>query len=316
MRITVLLGGPSAEREVSLKSGEAVAAALRRVGHDVVEVDAREKAVRDLRPDRQDVVFIALHGPFGEDGTVQAILEARGIPYTGSDERASRAAMDKVVTKRVFRRAGIFTPESLVVPVAEADLDVAAAARLGFPLVVKPARQGSSIGITLVREETQWRPALKTAFEHGETAVVEHYVEGRELTVGILAGRTLPVIELRPHREFYDYDAKYVGRQTDYRLDPDLPEGTLADAQQMARRAYQVLGCRDFGRVDLILDTWQRPFILEVNTIPGFTGHSLVPMAARAAGIAFEDLCDRIARLAWDRRGLFPGAGEPARISA
>ena len=305
MRVTVLMGGPSAEREVSLASGRAVSAALRRAGHLVREVDADVSSVRALRPDEQEVVFIALHGPFGEDGTVQAMLEEAGIPYTGSAPAASRAAMDKVVAKEMMRRAKVFTPEAMVLRREELDgkseAPGAARDRLGLPVVVKPARQGSSIGVGIVREASALPAALEEAFAYDDVVLVEKYVAGRELTVGILGERTLPVIELRPHREFYDYQAKYVGEQTEYIFEVDLPPATLEAAADMSLRAYRALGCRDLARVDLILDEWQRPFVLEVNTIPGFTDHSLVPKAARRAGITFESLCDFLVRLACGR---------------
>jgi D-alanine-D-alanine ligase len=302
MRITVLLGGPSAEREVSLRSGAAVAAALRRQSHEVTEVDASEAAVRALRLEQQDVVFIALHGPFGEDGGVQSILEAAGIAYTGSDAAASRAAMDKVESKSQFYRAGVFTPPSVVVGRADAETYAAGASPLDYPVVVKPACQGSSIGVSLVKEAAELRPACAAAFQHGDVVLIERFIAGREMTVGFLGGQPLPIIELRPHRAFYDYSAKYEGHQTDYVLDTGLAPAAVAAIQRMAWRAFVALGCRDLGRVDLILDPWQRPFILEVNTIPGFTDHSLLPMAAKAAGIEFDDLCDRIVQFAWERR--------------
>jgi len=305
MRITVLKGGPSAEREVSEKSGAAVAAALRRAGHTVVEMDPTEETVRTLTAADQDVVFIVLHGPFGEDGTVQAILEEADVVYTGSDAAASRIAMDKVLAKTQFVQAHVFTPDSAVIRRDDVAAGRTAARLLGLPVVIKPACQGSTIGVGLIRTETDWEPALERAFAYGDTLLAEQFIDGRELTVGFLGNQALPVIEIRTPGKWYDYDAKYERDDTEYLVDAEtgLPPGTLKAVQEMARRAFVALGCRDFGRVDLMLDVWQRPFVLEVNTIPGFTDHSLVPKAAAAAGIAFEDLCDTIANFALRRRG-------------
>lgn len=297
-KIAVLMGGPSTEREVSLRSGAACAAALRRAGRDVYEVDVRGPDFR-LRPGTA-VAFLALHGTFGEDGEVQRLLEARGITYTGCGVEASHDCFDKVRSKQFFVAAGVPTPAYEVV---SRDYGARSAAlSLRPPLVVKPACQGSSVGVTIVRHGgAVVTRALKEAFRYGSRAVVESFVDGRELTVGIFDGRALPVVEICPKRGFYDYRNKYTQGATDYVVPARLPQTTTRDTQRAALAAFRATGCRDYARVDLRLNRHGQPFVLEINTLPGMTAMSLLPKAAAAANISFEELCSRIVMMALER---------------
>jgi D-alanine-D-alanine ligase len=299
VNVAVLMGGPSAEREVSLRSGRAVARALTAEGATVREIDVRgpDFAV----PADTDVAFVALHGTFGEDGKLQRILEERAVPYTGSDPVASELAFDKERAKQEFLRAKISTPRYEVVAGKRGNLR--GLAEMTVPLVVKPARQGSSVGVTIVRDEAQLGAALAAAARYDARVVVEEFIVGRELTVGIFDGRALPVIEMKPRGEFFDYEAKYTAGQTEYLVPAPLDRVTAARAQHLALRAHAVLGCRDFSRVDLMLSRAGKLYVLEVNTIPGLTDMSLVPKAARAAGMTFEQLCARLVELALARAG-------------
>ncbi len=292
--ITVLSGGPGAEREVSLESGRAVDAALRRLGHRV--------EIRDIGPDDlsaldrpADLCFVALHGEFGEDGTLQSLLDDRGIRYSGSGAAASRLAMDKVESKRRFEAARIPTPAFSVVGRTElADL----AGRVGLPAVVKPVSSGSSVDTTIVRTASQLISAAQQVVDRYGRALVERYIGGRELTVGILGEEALPVCEIRTTRPFYDYQAKYLDDSTQYLFDVDLPASVLDRVQRLSLLAHRTLGCRVFSRVDCIVeDVTQEPYFLEVNTIPGFTSHSLVPKAAAKRGVSFDQLCQTIIEL-------------------
>ncbi len=291
LRVAVLLGGVSSEREVSLRSGKAVADALETAGFPVTRVDVQDEALTGLAPEAIDAAFLALHGRYGEDGGVQAALEARGVVYTGSGVEASHLAMDKVLAKERFRAAGVPTADWQVVTSATRTFGVI------LPAVVKPATEGSSVGVTVVREARQLVAAVRTALAYGGRALLERFVKGRELTVGILGGRRLPVIEMRPKREFFDYEAKYQDDRTEYIVDPPLTPGERRAVQEAAWAAHETLGCRGMSRVDVILGE-DGPQVLEVNTIPGLTERSLLPKAARAAGIDFPALCAEILRLA------------------
>jgi D-alanine-D-alanine ligase len=288
-KVAVLMGGPSAEAEVSLRSGAAIAKALRSADYLVEEVNPQEgelKFAGDV-----EAVFIALHGTFGEDGAVQRRLRALNLPYIGSGAEASRKSFDKLESKRVFAAAQIPTP----------DYEVLTALRphtLPLPLVVKPASEGSSIGLHCVRHESDWERALRDALAHGNPVLVEKYIPGRELTVGLLGEEALPVVEIRAPDGWYDYGAKYTKGLTEYLVPAPLTAEQAARAQDLARRVFQALDCRDLGRVDLRLSPENELFVLEMNTIPGFTETSLLPKAAAAAGINFVELCDRIMRRA------------------
>jgi len=288
-RVAVLKGGPSAEREVSLRSGAAVAGALRERGYEVTETDLKGMTVSI--PDGVEAVFIALHGEFGEDGGVQAILDEKRIPYTGSGAAASRASFDKTETKKLLAEAGIPTPEYEIV-------SDGLRGSLPLPLVVKPARQGSSIGVTKVVEERQWKEAVFAALDHGGPAIAERYIEGREITVGILGREALPPVEIVAPGGWYDYASKYTAGACRYLAPAPLGEDIEREAMDLALRTFDALGCRGMGRVDFRLAPDGRLYVLEMNTIPGFTETSLLPKAAACRGIGFSELCDAVMRQA------------------
>jgi len=291
-KVAVLLGGRSAEREISLKSGGMVLAALQRKGVDAHAFDPREHGLEQLIARKFSSAFIALHGRFGEDGTVQGALEYLGIPYTGSGVMASALAMDKWRTKLVWQAAGIPTPRYELLA-NDSDLpDVMQ--RLGLPLVVKPAREGSSIGISKVATVEKLGAAFALAREHDDTVIAEQFIAGSELTAGILDDDALPLIRIEAPQGNYDYHNKYFGNETKYHCPCGLPAELERAIQSQALAAFRMIGCAGWGRLDIMLDAQSRPWFLEVNTIPGMTDHSLVPMAARARGIAFDDLVLRI----------------------
>jgi len=295
-KVAVLLGGRSAERDVSLKSGSMVLAALLKRGIDAHPFDPGERGLDALIEERYDRVFIALHGRYGEDGTIQGALELLGIPYTGSGVLASALAMDKWRTKLVWQAAGVPTPRYELLAT---DSDFAAvSARLGLPLMVKPANEGSSIGMTKVKRAADLEEAYTLAANYDAVVIAEEFVDGVELTGGVLGREMLPLIRLETPREFYDYEAKYIADDTRYILPCGLPVEKERAIQAAALRAFDTLGCRGWGRVDLMLDRVEHPYFLEVNTSPGMTDHSLVPMGARHIGISFEELCERILELA------------------
>lgn len=299
-RVAVLMGGMSPEREVSLSSGRAVVKALEEAGYAVTPVVVNDEEVGELDGLDIDVAFIAMHGCFGEDGGIQRLLESRGIPYTGSGVPASRMAMDKIETKWMFVLSGLPTPKFMTLrrgrPIQE--LEGLLLEKLPMPLVTKPSTGGSSVGVSIVHNVPELSGALETAFRYDENAVIESYIAGRELTVGILGEEALPVIEIRPGREFYDLSAKYEDKGTCYITAPDVPKDIYERAQQLALSAHRKLDCSGFSRVDMILSDDMELYILEVNTIPGLTERSLVPKAAEAAGMSFQELCERIISLA------------------
>jgi len=286
------MGGRSAEREISLKSGTRVLDALKTSGVDAHAFDPRDHSLEALKAQRFDRAFIALHGRFGEDGTVQGALEYLGIPYTGSGVMASALAMDKWRTKLLWRAAGLPTPgyELMSARTNPAGL----AARVGLPLIVKPAREGSSIGMSKVTTIEKIAPAYELAARYDDVVIAERFVGGMELTAAILGDEPLPLIRLETPREFYDYEAKYFADDTRYICPCGLPADQERSVQRTALEAFHLLGCSGWGRVDAMLDRDGKLQLLEVNTIPGMTDHSLVPMAARAKGISFEDLVVRI----------------------
>ena len=293
-KVAVLLGGKSAERAVSLNSGNAVLAALRRQGVDAHAFDPAERPLHDL--EGYDRVFIALHGRYGEDGTMQGALELFGIPYTGSGVLASSVAMDKWRTKLLWQAAGIPTPEFALI---DAHSDFAAVeARLGLPLFVKPANEGSSIGISKVKQPGILRAAYEEAAKYDPLVLAEQFIGGGEYTVGILGDEALPVIRIVPATEFYDYEAKYLRDDTRYLCPCGLPEAQERAIRAQALQAFRVLGGRGWGRVDFLMDEDGRHYFLEANTSPGMTDHSLVPMGAKAAGLDFDTLVLRILEMA------------------
>lgn len=287
-KVAVMMGGRSAEREVSLKSGGAVLAALRAAGVDAHAFDPAEKPLEALHGERFACVFIALHGRGGEDGTLQGALELMDLPYTGSGVLASALAMDKWRSKLVWQAAGLPVPAYELI---DAGSDVGAVAgRLGLPLFVKPANEGSSIGISKVKHTDELRGAWELASRYDSCVIAERFLGGGEYTIGILGSRALPVIRIEPATEFYDYDAKYLRDDTKYRIPSGLDAAREAEMQALALRAFAVLGGRGWGRMDLMCDAEGGVFCLEANTAPGMTDHSLVPMAAKAAGISFQQL--------------------------
>jgi D-alanine-D-alanine ligase len=291
-KVAVLLGGKSAEREVSLKSGGMVLNALRSRGVDALPFDPAERGLDALIGERFERAFIALHGRFGEDGTVQGVLEWLGIPYTGSGVLASALAMDKLRAKLLWHAEGLPTPPYAVLT---KDSDLRTVARkLGVPLMVKPASEGSSIGMSKVRSAAGLDEAYALAANYDHVVIAEKFIDGTELTAGILGDQVLPLIKIETPRDFYDYQAKYIADDTRYIVPCGLPAARERDMQALCLKAFRALGCRGWGRVDLMLNRQGRPFVLEVNTVPGMTDHSLVPKAARAVGMSYEDLCLRI----------------------
>ncbi len=289
-KIGILMGGFSSEREVSLKSGMAVKKALTGLGYDIIVIDFNDvpELSRKLRSCNAQCIFNALHGGFGEDGGVQEMLDQIGIPYTGSGVSASRIAMDKIASRKIFEASQIPVPAYAVFNKKASKnngLD------LSFPLVVKPSREGSSIGLSIVDDPAALFVALKNAFSFDDKVVVEEYIQGREITVGIIEDKPLPVLEIVSKNKFYDFQAKYTPGMSDYIVPADLPKDIALLAQDTALKAHKLLGCRCFSRVDIMIESNGRPVVLEVNTIPGFTQTSLLPKSAAAAGIDFSVLC-------------------------
>jgi D-alanine-D-alanine ligase len=305
MKIAVLAGGRSLERQVSLRSGARVEDALRSLGHDVTQIDPGAELVARLKHERPEVAFIALHGPGGEDGTVQELLEILGIPYTGPGVAACIRCMDKVVSKQELRGAGIPTPDWFAFnATAFRELGAADAleeieAQLGFPLVVKPAAQGSSLGVEFAPDHAKIPQALLAAFSYDDRVLLERYVKGRELAVGVLDGEALPIVEAIPKQEdFFNFEARYEIGRTDYVCPAELGDGEASEVQDVALRTWEALGLDGFARIDLMLGESEGPQVLEANAIPGLTDTSLFPMAAEAAGLSFEDMVGRIVELA------------------
>jgi D-alanine-D-alanine ligase len=307
MKVAVLKGGRSLERGVSLRSGARVEDALERIGHEVVSLDLGSDLVQRLSDDRPDVAFIALHGPDGEDGTAQELLEILGIPYTGPGVAACARCMDKVLAKHELREAGIPTPDWFAFN-ATAFRELGAAEtlgqiedRLGFPLVVKPAAQGSALGVRFASARDEVPQALVSAFSYDDRVLLERYVRGRDLAVSVLGGEPLPILEAIPREsDLYDFEARYEIGRTEFVCPADLDGAAEEAVTQAALRAYEALGCAGFPRVDLMLGA-EGPAVLEVNAIPGLTDTSLLPQAAEAAGLEFEQLVERILELALER---------------
>ena len=295
LNIAVMLGGPGAEREVSLRSGAGVANALRSLGHRVHEVDPRDGTFE--LPAGTDVVFLALHGIYGEDGTVQEQLDSMGIPYTGCDAGVSRIAFDKVQTKRRCIDAGVPTARYVVVNEAGAPFPPG----WNPPVVVKPVRQGSSVGMHFVDSVEDWAGALRSALEHDSEVIVEERINGRETTVGILGGRVLPIVEVRPRIGVYNYANKYTPGCTDYFCPASFTPDVTRQIQSAALRAFQAVGGGDYARVDAMVRE-DDPVVLEVNTLPGMTETSLFPKAAAAGGIDYPQLCEMMVEMALRRR--------------
>jgi len=332
LRIAVLMGGTSSERDVSLASGIRITEALRARGHEVVAVDTvsgilssgdEQKlmaggVVKTNPPDTKtlvrmnaamqgtlrslpqaDVLFLALHGGQGEDGTLQALLDLTGVPYTGSGHLASALAMDKDLSKHLFRAAGVPTADWLMAPATPEQVSKT----LGLPVIVKPSKQGSTVGLSIVKEPEELQPAIDQAFEHDDEVMIEQFIAGRELTVGVLGDQTLPVGEIIAKHEIYDYECKYTPGMAVEEFPAKLTQEETATVQRFARLAFDALKLRGYARIDFRMATDGTFYCLEANTLPGMTQTSLIPQAAAAAGISFPELCDRIVQLALERRG-------------
>ena len=290
-KIAVLMGGPGSERNVSLATGAGVSKALRSLGIDVVDVDVRDENFR--LPADVDLAFNCIHGTFGEDGQLQKILQDRGIAYTGEGIEGSRAAFDKILSKEKFLAHGVVTPESEVISAGQRP-------KMPVPLVVKPARQGSTVGIVIVKNETELDAALKEAAKFDRRLLIERFVSGRELTIGILGDQALPILEIIPKGGFYDFNTKYpflnpqAGASAEHVCPAKIDNALTKKIQELALRAFRALGLEVYGRVDVLLSEAGDPFVLEVNTIPGMTEASLLPEAAGVAGISYPELCVRI----------------------
>jgi D-alanine-D-alanine ligase len=326
------MGGTSSERDVSLASGIRITEALRKQGHEVVAVDTvagvlsgeDEKRllsgviVKTAPPDTQslirmnaamqgtlkglpqaDVLFLALHGGQGEDGTLQALLDLTGVPYTGSGHLASALAMDKDLSKHLFRAAGVPTADWLMAPATVDEVRTA----LGFPVIVKPSKQGSTVGLSIVKSPEQLQPAIDAALEHDDEVMIERFIAGRELTVGILGDDVLPVGEIISKNEIYDYEAKYTPGMAVEEFPAKLTQAESETVQRLAKKAFDALKLRGYARIDFRMSTDGTFYCLEANTLPGMTQTSLIPQAAAAAGISFPELCDRVVQIALEKRG-------------
>ncbi len=310
-RIGVLMGGLSSERDISIRSGLAVYQSLQELGYDAVLIDAGKDIANALKKEKVKIAFILLHGGMGENGTIQGMLEVLGIPYTGSSLLASALAMDKEASKKIFSYHGLPVPPFKTVTrdkgrVTSKELKakdsslVACHSLLGFdlPWIVKPVAEGSSVGITIVKEKEKLSEALGKAFQFGKKAIIEKFISGKEVHIGILGEKVLGGVEVRPSSEFYSYDDKYSSGLTQYIIPPELDPQVYEKAKETALQAHLALGCSGAARVDLKIDETGAPYVLEVNTIPGMTGTSLLPKIAQSAGMSFNELIEEIVRLA------------------
>ncbi len=310
-RIGVLMGGPSSEKEISLKSGNAVYETLKDCGLDVTPVEIKTDSVGEniglIKSHKINCAFIALHGRFGEDGRIQEILDILKIPYTGSGVFASSLAMDKVASRSLFEAWGLKVPRYKVINKRRYKINSSLCVGLGNPLVIKPVTHGSSIGLSIINKKSELKKAVELAFSFDERVVIEEYIKGRELTVGILGTVALPVIEIIPKKAFFDYEAKYKAGMTSYIVPAELQKGVADNVKDAALSCHKILGCFGCSRVDIILShKTGEPFILEVNTIPGFTSTSLLPKAAKTVGIEFNELCIRLIESAYEKAKLKP----------
>jgi D-alanine--D-alanine ligase len=305
-RIGVLMGGPSSEREISFSSGRAVYESLKGKSLDVVAIDIHTDDWQENRVLIQqaniEIAFVALHGHFGEDGQIQTVLEQLNIPYTGSDPLASRLAMDKIASRRIFQKQGLPVPNYVLFSTHDDPRFIFSLIKnLSLPLVVKPAAQGSSIGLSIIDRTEQLDKAIEYAVGFDNQIIIEEYIPGREITVGMLGDSALPVVEIIPQNKFYDYEAKYRPGRSNYVVPANLSAEVTVKSQDIARTAHHLLGCWGFSRVDMRLSPDNIPFVLEVNSIPGLTLTSLLPKAAKAKGIDFNQLCIHILRSAYER---------------
>jgi D-alanine-D-alanine ligase len=295
-KVAVLMGGLSAEREISLLSGGAVLAALKNKGVDAHGIDVNKNIVSEMMNENYQRAFIMLHGRGGEDGTIQGLLELMSVPYTGSGVMASSLAMDKLKTKQIWLAMGLPTPDFCIIDSEESCQQ--ALQRLSLPLIIKPVLEGSSIGMSKVEREEELLPAWQRAQQCGGTVIAESWIEGDEYTAAMLDDQVLPMIKLKTTHKFYDYDAKYEAGDTQYICPCGLPEEQEAQFAELATQAFNAVGASSWGRVDFMVDQNNQPWLIEVNTVPGMTSHSLVPMAAKQAGLSFEELVVQILSLA------------------
>ncbi len=339
LKILVLAGGDSEEREVSLASAKAITASLQRLGYDTYVIDsatgrslldtegryllqedskstskialqqsssmALTKSLNSDDYKNSDLVFLALHGGTGEDGTIQALLDLAGLKYTGSDRLSSAAAMNKAFSKRILKNEGIPTPDWMVINLKRPeDIETHLSnlhGKFDYPLIVKPNNSGSTIGLTLVKDQNQLKPAMESAFKVSKEILVEQYIKGREITGAVLNGKPLPLVEIVPTGELYDYQCKYTKGKSQYICPAELPDSTTLEIQKLADKAYEILNCSGLARVDFILDKNNQPYFLEVNTLPGMTELSLAPMAAKESGLSFDDLIESICNSALEK---------------
>lgn len=305
-RVGVLMGGCSSEREISLKSGKAVLLALQNAGCEVTDIELKTEQsgeiIEQVNRAQIDIAFLAMHGKFGEDGGIQEILEKAGIVYTGSGPAASRTAMDKIQTQTLVKKYGIPVPEFFVAYIHDPEHNQKSLLSLGLPVVVKPSSEGSSIGVTIVRQDKDFLPALDQAFKYGPDVLVEKYVEGREITSGVLGGVPLPLVEICPKNKFFDFTAKYQKGMSDYIVPARISAKLTGQVSDLSGEIFRIVGCRDMARSDFIVDEKGGIYFLEINTIPGFTSTSLLPMAASQTGLSFADLCLTIASYAAKRK--------------
>jgi D-alanine-D-alanine ligase len=297
-KIGVLLGGLSSEREVSIASGTAILKALHEKGYHAVAVDVERDVAEKIHEQGIEAAFIALHGKFGEDGAIQGMLEVMGIPYTGSGILASALGMNKTVSKQVFRSQGLLVGPYEVIYAGSADKAHSIVSQLRYPVVIKPHAEGSSVGVSLVFKNEEVTPAVELAFKYGDEILIEKFIKGKEVQVGILGSRTLGAIEIVPKRTFYDYAAKYEKGMSDHFFPARIPEADYQRTLEAGMAAHRAIGCRGYSRVDFIIDESGAPHILEVNTLPGMTATSLLPEIAKGVGISFPDLVEEILRLA------------------
>lgn len=297
-KVAVLLGGNSPEREVSFNSGKAVAQALRDAGYDVSTFDPKKDPISKLIDHKPDVAFIALHGKGGEDGTIQGMLDYFNIPYTGSKVLESALCLDKILTKQIIKEHEITTPKFQIFHKDDLIKEVLEF-HLKFPAIVKPHNDGSTIGMSIIQSQNELKPALKIALEYSDNILVEEFISGKEVTVGMINGKALPLIEIAPVSGFYDYEAKYTKGKTEYFVPARIEDNLAKDIQSISEKIYKVLNLRGAPRVDFIISEDKQPYFLEVNTIPGMTETSLLPKAAKANGLSFQDLCVKILEAAF-----------------
>lgn len=294
MKVGVIAGGVSSEREISLRSGQAVFNALKELGYNSVFIDAGPDLCEKIKAEKIDIAFLVLHGGWGENGAVQGMLEVMGIPYTGSGVLASALAMDKVASKKMFLYHNIPVPNFKVITKKDYLNSGISQLPFGFPCVVKPANEGSSIGVNIVKDDREFQSAINEAFKYGNRVIIEKFIEGKEIHIGVLGDKVLGGVEVRPKKGFYSYEAKYTKGLTEYILPPEIDESLYEKLKELGLKAHRALDCKGATRIDMIVDQNGNPYVLEVNTIPGMTETSLLPKIASLAGYDFKSLVREI----------------------